>query len=209
MFHYYGVILPMHFLKKGLVILFGSILLSIGINFFLVPFELLDGGIIGVGLIIKYLTGMKPGLAIIFLSIPIFALAWFYNKSYFYNSLFGMLFSSFVIDLLSFSRGYIQLQIPPVVSSVLGGIFVGLGIGIMLRYETSTGGTDLLAQFLSKIFKINVGIMIFIIDALVICLGGMLISKETFFLSSLTITVVGLFTSLCTWNDERTKLKTS
>ncbi|MDR4947056.1 YitT family protein [Neobacillus cucumis] len=199
----------MHFLKKGLVILFGSILLSIGINFFLVPFELLDGGIIGVGLIIKYLTGMKPGLAIIFLSIPIFALAWFYNKSYFYNSLFGMLFSSFVIDLLSFSRGYIQLQIPPVVSSVLGGIFVGLGIGIMLRYETSTGGTDLLAQFLSKIFKINVGIMIFIIDALVICLGGMLISKETFFLSSLTITVVGLFTSLCTWNDERTKLKTS
>lgn len=209
MFHYYGVILPMHFLKKGLVILFGSILLSIGINFFLVPFELLDGGIIGVGLIIKYLTGMKPGLAIIFLSIPIFALAWFYNKSYFYNSLFGMLFSSIVIDLLSFSRGYIQLQIPPVVSSVLGGIFVGLGIGIMLRYETSTGGTDLLAQFLSKIFKINVGIMIFIIDALVICLGGMLISKETFFLSSLTITVVGLFTSLCTWNDERTKLKTS
>ena len=209
MFHYYGVILPMHFLKKGLVILFGSILLSIGINFFLVPFELLDGGIIGVGLIIKYLTGMKPGLAIICLSIPIFALAWFYNKSYFYNSLFGMLFSSFVIDLLSFSRGYIQLQIPPVVSSVFGGIFVGLGIGIMLRYETSTGGTDLLAQFLSKIFKINVGIMIFIIDALVICLGGLLISKETFILSSLTITVVALFTSLCTWNDERTKLKTS
>ncbi|MED4229314.1 YitT family protein [Neobacillus cucumis] len=199
----------MHILKKGLVILFGSILLSIGINFFLVPFELLDGGIIGVGLIIKYLTGMKPGLAIIFLSIPIFALAWFYNKSYFYNSLFGMLFSSFVIDLLSFSRGYIQLQIPPVVSSVFGGIFVGLGIGIMLRYETSTGGTDLLAQFLSKIFKINVGIMIFIIDALVICLGGLLISKESFFLSSLTITVVALFTSLCTWNDERTKLKTS
>ncbi|MBM7652753.1 YitT family protein [Neobacillus cucumis] len=199
----------MHILKKGLVILFGSILLSIGINFFLVPFELLDGGIIGVGLIIKYLTGMKPGLAIICLSIPIFALAWFYNKSYFYNSLFGMLFSSFVIDLLSFSRGYIQLQIPPVVSSVFGGIFVGLGIGIMLRYETSTGGTDLLAQFLSKIFKINVGIMIFIIDALVICLGGLLISKETFILSSLTITVVALFTSLCTWNDERTKLKTS
>ena len=190
-------------------VLLGSILLSIGINFFLVPFELLDGGIIGISLIIKYLTGMKPGLAIIFLSIPIFALAWFYNKRYFYNSLSGMLFSSFVIDLLSSSRAFIPLHIPPVFSSILGGIFVGLGIGIMLRHETSTGGTDLLAQFLSKIFKINVGIMIFIIDALVICLGGLLLSKETFLLSSLTITVVGLFTSLCTWNDERTKIKTS
>jgi uncharacterized membrane-anchored protein YitT (DUF2179 family) len=200
----------MNILKKTCVILLGSILLSIGINFFLVPFELLDGGIIGIGLIIKYLTGIKPGLAILVLSLPIFALAWFYNKSYFYNSIHGMLISSFVIDLLAPSRAIIpEIQIPPVFSSILGGIFVGLGIGIMLRHETSTGGTDLLAQFLSKIFKINVGIMIFIIDALVICLGGLLISKETFFLSSLTITVVGFFTSLCTWNLQRANVKTS
>ncbi|MGG3469746.1 YitT family protein [Neobacillus pocheonensis] len=200
----------MYIFKKTCVILVGSILLSIGINFFLVPFELLDGGLIGMGLIIKYLTGMKPGLAIVFLSVPIFALAWFHNKSYFYNSIHGMLFSSFVIDLLAPSRSILpEIQIPPVFSSILGGIFVGLGIGIMLRHETSTGGTDLLAQFLSKIFKINVGIMIFIFDALVVCLGGLLISKETFFLSGLTITVVGLFTSLCTWNMQRTNIKTS
>ena len=200
----------MYILKKMFVILLGSFLLSIGINFFLVPFELLDGGIIGIGLIIKYLTGIKPGLAIIVLSLPIFAIAWFNNRSYFYNSIHGMLFSSFVIDLLSPSRAFKStIHISPVFSSVLGGTFVGLGIGIMLRHETSTGGTDLLAQFLSKIFKINVGIMIFIIDALVICLGGLLISKETFLLSSLTITVVGLFTSLCTWNNHRTNVKTS
>jgi uncharacterized membrane-anchored protein YitT (DUF2179 family) len=200
----------MNILKKTCVILLGSILLSIGINFFLVPFELLDGGIIGIGLIIKYLTGIKPGLAIVFLSLPIFVLAWFYNKNYFYNSLHGMLFSSLIIDLLAPSQAFLpEIQIPPIFSSILGGIFVGLGIGIMLRHETSTGGTDLLAQFLSKTFKINVGIMIFIIDAFVICLGGLLISKETFVLSSLTITVVGLFTSLCTWNFQRTKVKTS
>jgi uncharacterized membrane-anchored protein YitT (DUF2179 family) len=198
------------YIKKMFVIFLGSFLLSIGINFFLVPFELLDGGIIGIGLIIKYLTGIKPGLAIVVLSLPIFALAWFYNRSYFYNSIHGMLFSSFVIDLLAPSRVIIpEIQISPVFSSVLGGIFIGLGIGIMLRHETSTGGTDLLAQFLSKIFKINVGIMIFIIDALVICLGGLLISKETFLLSSLTIIVVGLFTSLCTWNNPTTNVKTS
>ena len=200
----------MFILKKTFIVLLGSFLLSIGINFFLVPFELLDGGIIGIGLIIKYLTGMKPGLAIVILSIPIFALAWFYNKSYFYNSIYGMLFSSFVIDLLSSSRALLpEIQIAPIYSSILGGIFVGLGIGIMLRHETSTGGTDLLAQFLSRIFKINVGIMIFIIDALVIGLGGLLISKETFFLSSLTIIVVGFFTSLCTWNLQNANINPS
>ena len=88
-------------MKKSGVILLGSMLLAFGINFFLVPFELIDGGVIGIGLIINYLTDVKAGLVIIVLSIPIFALAWFYNKKYFYNSLHGMLVSSFIIDLLS------------------------------------------------------------------------------------------------------------
>ncbi|WP_442852964.1 YitT family protein [Bacillus sp. UNC41MFS5] len=46
----------MYILKKTFAVLLGSLLLSIGIIFFLVPFELLDGGIIGIGLIIKYFT---------------------------------------------------------------------------------------------------------------------------------------------------------
>lgn len=197
-------------MKKTIVIILGSFLLSIGINYFLVPFELLDGGIIGIGLIIKYLTGIKAGLAIILLSIPIFTLAWFINKNYFFNSLHGMLFSSFIIDILASSEFISPFNIiPPLLSSILGGIFVGLGIGIMLRHETSTGGTDLLAQFLSNIFKINVGIMIFIIDSIVILFGGLLISKETFLLSSLTIIIVGIFTSLCTWNKHSSKIRTS
>ncbi|RKJ17248.1 hypothetical protein D7X33_46885, partial [Butyricicoccus sp. 1XD8-22] len=60
---------------KGLVIIIGSILISLGINLFLVPYEILDGGIIGIGLILNYLWNLKPGLMIICLSIPIFMIA--------------------------------------------------------------------------------------------------------------------------------------
>lgn len=191
----------MSFTKKFGSIILGSVLLSVGINFFLVPFELLDGGIIGLGLIIKYLTGIRAGLVIIGLSIPIFALAWVYNKEYFYNSLHGMLFSSFSIDYLSplHYQFITKYQVPPVLSAILGGVLIGLGIGVMLRWKTSTGGTDLIAQFLSKIFGVNVGMIIFIIDAFIICLGGLLISPSSFFLSFITIIFVGIFTSICTW----------
>ncbi len=190
-----------YFLKKTGIVLLGSMLLSFGINFFLVPFEVLDGGIIGIGLIIKYLTGIQAGLVIIFLSVPIFVLAWLYNKNYFYNSLHGMLISSFIIDLLASSQLLPSDMIfHPIVSSILGGIFIGVGIGIMLRYETSTGGTDLIAQFISKFFNINVGMIIFVIDTVVISIGGWLISKDTFLLSILTVIFVGFFTSFCTWN---------
>lgn len=190
-----------YFFKKTGIVLLGSMLLSFGINFFLVPFEVLDGGIIGIGLIIKYLTGIQAGLVIICLSVPIFVLAWIYNKHYFYNSLHGMLISSFVIDLLASSQFLpSDMILQPIVSSILGGIFIGVGIGIMLRYETSTGGTDLIAQFLSKFFNINVGMIIFVIDTVVISIGGWLISKDTFLLSILTVIFVGFFTSFCTWN---------
>ncbi|SHR51255.1 Uncharacterized BCR, YitT family COG1284 [Mycobacteroides abscessus subsp. abscessus] len=190
-----------YFLKKTGIVLLGSMLLSIGINFFLVPFEVLDGGIIGIGLIIKYLTGIQAGLVIICLSVPIFVLAWIFNKRYFYNSLHGMLVSSFVIDLFASSQLLpSDLNLHPIVSSIGGGVFIGVGIGLMLRYETSTGGTDLIAQFISKFFNINVGMIIFVIDTVVISIGGWLISKDTFLLSILTVIFVGFFTSFCTWN---------
>ncbi|UII54396.1 YitT family protein [Cytobacillus spongiae] len=192
----------MFIVKKASAILIGSVLLSIGINFFLVPFEVLDGGIIGLGLIVKYLLGIKAGLVIIFMSIPIFLLAWFYNRDYFFNSLHGMLFSSFTIDVLfplhdPFVRA---IQMPAIASSIIGGLFIGLGIGIMLRQHTSTGGTDLLAQFVASRLHVNVGLIIFLIDGLVICLGGLLISSDTFFLSVITICCVAIATIMCTWN---------
>jgi len=198
----------MPFVHKAIALIVGSLILSVGINFFLVPFGLLDGGMIGIGLIIKYLMGLKAGLTIIVLSIPIFALTWFYYRSYFYNSLHGMLISSFFIDLLyPYHVQFVSIfHLPALMSSIMGGIFVGLGIGIMLRQETSTGGTDLLAQFLASTFGLNVGFIIFIIDAIVIGIGGFLLSKETFFLSSVAIIFVGLTTSLCTWQNNKRKI---
>lgn len=188
----------MYMMKKTVSILFGSILLSIGINVFLKPYELLDGGIIGLGLILNYLFHVKAGLAIIGLSIPIFLLAFFYNRKYFFNSIHGMLLSSFMIDFLSFLHRLVGFHQNPLINSILGGIFIGSGIGIMLRYETSTGGTDLLAQFISELVHLNVGFVIFIIDFIVICNGAFFLSSENTLLSVITIVVVGIFTSLFT-----------
>ncbi|PMC36013.1 hypothetical protein CJ195_17345, partial [Bacillus sp. UMB0899] len=179
----------MKYVRIGVMISIGSIFLSIGINLFLTPYKVLDGGIIGIGLILHYLLGLKAGLMIIFLSIPIFFIAWIYYRKYFYNSLHGMLISSFFIDLMKPFSGIIHLA--PLISSIIGGILVGLRIGLMLRIGTSTGGTDLLAQFLFEKTGINVGILIFFIDAVVILLGGLLISGETFLLSCVTILAVG------------------
>ncbi|MFG6119787.1 YitT family protein [Thalassobacillus sp. B23F22_16] len=184
-------------IKKGIVIIIGSACLAFGINFFLVPDHVLDGGVIGIGLIFHYLWGLETGLTILFLSIPIFLIAWFNYRTYFYNSLHGLLISSFFIDLFYWLRHF-HLSLDPAISSMIGGAFVGGGIGLMLRYQTSTGGTDLLAQMLADFLKINVGVAIFAIDLGVILSGGLLFSSQTLLLSAITILVVAMTTMLFT-----------
>lgn len=180
--------------QKIVAILIGSLLLSLGVNGFLIPYHLLDGGVIGLGLIIHYFYGWPTGLCIIILSLPLYVLAWFFERRYFFYSLHGLIISSFCIDLFSFINGRIHLGILP--STVVGGLLVGVGIGLMLRYETSTGGTDLLAQLLTKFTSVNIGIIIFLIDGLVITSGIQVVGLEKFFYSFLTILCVGLMTTV-------------
>jgi uncharacterized membrane-anchored protein YitT (DUF2179 family) len=181
---------------KAIAIFVGSVLLGVGINGFLVPYELLDGGMIGISLIIKYIWNVKIGLTIILLSIPLYVIAWAYYRPYFYNSLHGMLFSSFMIDVLSPLRG--SFELPILFSSIIGGGLVGAGIGLMLRHETSTGGTDLLAQFISKLTNYNVGILIFLIDGIVILCGSWIVGLHIFLYSIVVVTFVGAVTTILT-----------
>ena len=67
-------------LRKGIAVLIGSLLIAIGINGFLVPFKLLEGGAIGISLIFHYLTGVKVGVTFLLVSIPIFILALFFYQ---------------------------------------------------------------------------------------------------------------------------------
>jgi uncharacterized membrane-anchored protein YitT (DUF2179 family) len=177
-------------------------MLAVGINLCFVPYELMDGGLVGVALILNYMWKVKVGFALILLSIPIFIWAWRRNRSFFYHSLHGMLVSSLLIDVVaSVHERLIEPALGPVpfhplASAIGGGLLVGAGIGLMLRHRISTGGTDLLAQFLSELLEINVGFIILWMDAVVVMAGALLLSGETLLLSIISILAVAVSTSI-------------
>lgn len=198
----------MPFIHKTISILVGSLLMAIGVNVFLINHELLDGGTFGMGLILHYLTGMQVGLLVILLSIPVLILALFYNRSFLYNSIHGMLISSFIVDLTYQPLrvlGYILDQ-NPLGSAIMGGIFVGAGIGLMLRYDTSIGGTDLLGQIIANYLKINPGVIIFMIDFVIVFTGYYLIDDSSLVLSFITVICVGTMTSLIAMKRKKVKV---
>ncbi|WML44764.1 YitT family protein [Neobacillus sp. PS3-40] len=183
-------------LKKFIIIGFGSTLIGIGINGFILPLHLINGGIFGVSLLLNYIFEFKPGLTFIFLNLPIYLLAYKYDRLYFFNGLLGAIISGFTIELLIPLKGMIHL---PMLSSVLlGALIIGSGVALMLRNHISPGGLDLLALLVSKWSKLNVGIIIFIFDTLIIFSGMLLLHDPKLLYSLLIVSIVGLLTSLLT-----------
>ena len=178
------------------IIILGSVFVGMGINLFFVPYHFLDGGMIGIGLIAHYWFGLKPGLTIIVLSVPLYVLAFFKDRKLFYNSIHGLWLSSLMIDF--FYQWQTLFSVPPLMSAFLGGTFVGIGIGLMLRGNSATGGSDLLAQLIGKSFGLNVGKLIFVFDSIVLMIGLPVIGVESFLYSLLAVSTVGFFTTVLT-----------
>lgn len=179
--------------KLGLIIV-GSILIGIGVNFFFIPSHIVDGGTIGIALIMNYHWGINIGLGFILVSIPIYLCAWFYNKKFMINSIVGTILSAIFITLLSFIPQF--WHISPLIGALVGGTLLGTGIGLMFLCDMSTEGVDLFAQMLADKFRANVGIFIFLFDVLVICLANFVLSKEELVLSFVAISAVGFSTTL-------------
>lgn len=188
--------------RRIAALFFGSLMVAVGINLCFVPYELMDGGLVGVALILNYMWEVKIGFAFVLLSIPIFIWAWKRNRTFFYHSLQGMLVSSILIDAVAMVHK--RLIVPvlgpvpfhPLAGAIGGGLLVGAGIGLMLRHRISTGGTDLLAQFLSELLAVNVGFIILWMDIAVVLAGALLLSGETLLLSTISILAVAVSTSL-------------
>lgn len=184
----------MYWLQKAIAILAGSLLVAVGVNLFLVPHRLMDGGMIGIGLLAAYYVQLSPGLVMIAVSIPVFLIAFVFDRRLFYHSFHGMLISSFFIDIGSFLRSHNVWSMES--SAVIGGVLIGTGIGLMLAYESNTGGTDLLAQFLARRFSLPVSVLILAIDGLIVACSLQAIGMERTVFSLFTIVAVAATTHM-------------
>ncbi|WP_088068197.1 YitT family protein [Gottfriedia luciferensis] len=181
---------------KIIKILLGSILIGIGINAFIVPLHLLNGGIIGISLILNYILGVKLGVIVFCLNIPIYLFTLIKNRIYFFNSLIGLVFTSVMIDIFIPLENAVHL--PIILSAFLGGLIIGSGIGLMLQEDTCPGGIDLIAFFFSKTFSLNFGIVILVIDTAIITCGIYFLNDIRILYSILTVIGVSITTSILT-----------
>lgn len=157
---------------------FGAVIIAFGVAGFLVPGKIVGGGASGAAIIIHFLFGLPVGLTVFLLNVPLFLLGLrSLGRGFFLRALLGMVVSSAAIDL--FALILPPLTTTPILAAIYGGATVGLGVGVVIYFRGSTGGTDLAAQLIRKYFGVSVGKAIFVMDALIISAGAGLVGLES------------------------------
>ena len=177
------------FLGKLAMAVTGMLIFSAGINFFIVPADLYNGGMLGISqlirtLLVKYLhvfsgTTDIAGIINMLLNIPLCFIAWYYvSKSFFARTLICVISQTIFLSFLPISST--PLVGDTLTASMIGGIIAGSGIGIALRAGGSSGGLDIIGMYFTKHFKnFSVGRISLCVNAVIYAICAVLFGVQT------------------------------
>ena len=176
-------------LIKYLLIVLGSAIYSVGFQFFMYPNAIVAGGIVGVSMIINYLTAFPVGVMTILMNIPLFIFAWrHFGLDFLLGSAAGMAISSAFVDLLALTD--IALTYDPMLGAIIGGVIKGVGLGIIYYVGATTGGVDIVAKMMRRKYPhINFGTMLLVIDVTIIVAYAVILNKY----ESAMYSVIGMY----------------
>lgn len=192
--------------KRFAFLTLGAILMALGLEIFLVPNLIMDGGIVGISIILSYLSGLNLGLFIFILNIPFFFIGYRQiGKTFAFSSLYS-------ISILSIST-YFFHYLPAftadnLLATVFGGMVLGAGVGLVIRNGGSLDGTEVLAILLNKRFPFSVGEIIMFFNLFIFSVGGFVFAWDramysilAYFIAFKTIDIVieGLDESRSVW----------
>ncbi|CCV65644.1 MAG: YitT family protein [Paracholeplasma sp.] len=154
----------------------GVILMTLGFYYFLLPMNLVIGGVMGLAVIFQKFINPSYFMYIVNIGLLVFGL-WLLGKSFFVKTIFGTIASPtivLILDLLGADQFFIINQFSDskmLLASISGSILVGFGLGIVFRNNATTGGIDVLQTILHKKFHYPYNVVFYATDGAVILLG--------------------------------------
>ncbi|WP_430136840.1 YitT family protein [Neobacillus pocheonensis] len=192
--------------QRILLITIGAILMAVGLEIFLVPNNVIDGGITGISIMLSYLTGWKIGIFLFILNIPFFFIGYKQiGKTFALSTLYGIIILSITTTLLHPVPAFTQ---DILLATVFGGIVLGIGVGIVIRYGGSLDGTEILAILFNNKLPFSVGEIIMFFNLFILGSAGFVFTWDramysliAYFVAykTIDITITGLDESKSVW----------
>ena len=160
-------------LKNYLFIIVGAIFLATGMVGFLIPNKIATGGIAGLSIILHHLFELPTGVILMLVNIPLLLLSLNYlGKKFAIRTIITIVIIALFVDLLGEIYAIAAFSDNTLLSSLYGGVFVGIGLGLIFKGESSAGAGTIIAKILNEKANIKTGDAILILDALVVVAAG-------------------------------------
>jgi len=158
-------------------ILAGGILIAVGLQLFLVPHQLIIGGITGSVMIINHFVGGSMGLLIFLVNAPIFLIALLkLGRFFLMNAFLGVIVCSVFVDILASFELVITENL--MLAAIYAGLIIGTGIALLYRVGSASGGVDILARLIRlQRPDLSVGLLVFLIDLVIILVGAIVFGQ--------------------------------
>lgn len=174
----------------------GVAIASFAFSFFLNPNNIVIGGVSGIGVITKYISGYDPATMILIINLGLLLLGLLLlGKEFFIKTVYGaVMFPVFIwiFDLLYKVIGIDFTQIEMILIICFSSIIMGIGLGIVLKNGGATGGTEIPQKIFFKYFHLPFSLSMYIIDSIVIIVGFILMEQDV---STLLYEIVFMYVS--------------
>ncbi len=173
----------------------GAVIAAFAIEEFLVPCTILDGGVVGISIIINNKSGIPLGFLTVALNIPFLIIgAKKMGKRFIIKSLFAMIVFSVFLEIFAPMVNATQQYLLAV---SFGGVILGIGVGLVIRFGGCLDGTETVAILLNKKFKLPVGKVVLIFNVIIFISAGFVFDFEramysllTYFITSKALDVI-------------------
>ncbi|MCM2587944.1 YitT family protein [Rossellomorea marisflavi] len=170
--------------KEITLIIIGSLFFALGVNLFAIPNELGEGGVTGISMTLYYVFGWSPGYTNFIMNGILLAIGYkVLNKRVTWYTLLAIFFTSV---FLHFTEG-MGRSLDIMLGTVFAGVFIGIGLGLVLRSGGTTGGSTIVARMLNQKFGWAVSTSMFVFDILVVIGSGFVIGIENTMYTGISI----------------------
>jgi len=171
-------------IQRIISIVIGSLLVAIGLEIFLIPNSIVDGGVIGISIIASHLTKLPLGLFIIALNLPFLIIGYNYiGKTFTLSTLFAVVCLAIFVNFFHPIPG---LTHDLLLASVFGGIILGIGVGTIIRYGGSLDGTEIVAILASRKTAFSVGEIVMFFNIFILGSAGFIFGWDRAMYSLIT-----------------------
>lgn len=178
-------------------LLAGTFIGAIGIAVFYTPARITGGGSTGIGAIMYYLFGIDQGIVMMCVNVPLILLGMkVFGFRYGIKTLIGSTLLSIWVSIIGTYTGHMGFldysdKVNVLISAIFGGVLLGIGIGLTMRSGCNTGGTDIIAQVISKYTPVSVGSVEFLFNAVVVACGGVFLGLQQMLFAIIAMYISG------------------